>query len=160
MKMDAAVESTGMAIENESDTAPNYDNMVPVGANNVQNTDSNETAQQRQEYIEQTSLDEEKEQDCPDQQEQDETQQNDQQHTTPHPPNKSKKDQFEHRHYFAFHPTCNKLLAKRWEDHTRDLHYKRLRQAKPSIDNSPPRVYPHLEMRLKRLQIEEGECFT
>ncbi|KAI9364490.1 KIAA1430-like protein-domain-containing protein [Zopfochytrium polystomum] len=64
-------------------------------------------------------------------------------------------DPFEHRHYAAFHPTCNKLLSKRWEDHSRELHYKRLRQAKSTIDNSQPRVYPHLEMRLKRLQIEE-----
>ncbi|KAJ3332767.1 hypothetical protein HDU76_013179 [Blyttiomyces sp. JEL0837] len=67
-----------------------------------------------------------------------------------------RRDGFEHRHYVAFHPTCNKLLAKRWEDHARELHYKRLRQAKPTIDNSQPRVYPHLEMRLKRLQMEEG----
>ncbi|KAI9358304.1 KIAA1430-like protein-domain-containing protein [Zopfochytrium polystomum] len=67
----------------------------------------------------------------------------------------ARKDPFEHRHYLALHPTCNKLLAKRWEDHSRDLHCRRLKQAKPTIDNSQPRAYPHLEMRLKRWQIEE-----
>jgi hypothetical protein len=64
--------------------------------------------------------------------------------------------QFEHRHYFALYPNCNKLLAKRWEDHTKNLHYRRLQHAKPSIDNSQPRVYPHLEFRQKRIQLQEG----
>jgi hypothetical protein len=73
-----------------------------------------------------------------------------------HHASKTKGGIFEHRHYVAFHPTCNKLLAKRWEEHARELHYQRLRQARPTIDNSQPRVYPHLEMRLKRLQMEEG----
>ncbi|KAI8614785.1 hypothetical protein BC830DRAFT_1125780 [Chytriomyces sp. MP71] len=62
---------------------------------------------------------------------------------------------FAHRHYFALHPACNMILAKRWEDKSMQLHHKRLRQAKPSIDNLRPRVYPHLEMRLKGVQIEE-----
>ncbi|KAJ3389227.1 hypothetical protein HDU84_008965 [Entophlyctis sp. JEL0112] len=64
---------------------------------------------------------------------------------------------YEHRHFFALHPTCNYILAKRWEEKTMQLHKSRLKQAKPSIDNSPPKVYPHLEMRLKGVQIEEGE---
>ncbi|KAJ3208670.1 hypothetical protein HDU67_006611 [Dinochytrium kinnereticum] len=64
-------------------------------------------------------------------------------------------DPFEHRHYQPYHPTCNKILAKRWEDHTRDIHLVKLKQARPTIDNGQPRVYPHLEMRLKRMQIEE-----
>ncbi|KAI9208484.1 uncharacterized protein BJ171DRAFT_565028 [Polychytrium aggregatum] len=61
----------------------------------------------------------------------------------------------EYRHYVPFHPTCNKLLAKRWDRAARDLHLAKLRHARPTIDNAPPKVYPHLEMRLKRLQIQE-----
>ncbi|KAI8846944.1 hypothetical protein BC829DRAFT_253991 [Chytridium lagenaria] len=49
-------------------------------------------------------------------------------------------DPFEHRHYQPYHPTCNKILAKRWEDHTRDIHLMKLRQARPTIDNGQPRV--------------------
>ncbi|KAJ1549229.1 hypothetical protein HK405_007497 [Cladochytrium tenue] len=62
---------------------------------------------------------------------------------------------FEHRHFTALHPSCNKLLAKRWEEHCRELHARRLRQARPTVDNARPRAYPHLEMRLKQMQIEE-----
>ncbi|KAJ3108325.1 hypothetical protein HDU97_001450 [Phlyctochytrium planicorne] len=64
-------------------------------------------------------------------------------------------DPFEHRHYQSYHPTCNKILAKRWEDHTSFIHHMKLKQAKPTIDNTQPKVYPHLEMRLKRMQIED-----
>ncbi|KAJ1569058.1 hypothetical protein HK405_010417 [Cladochytrium tenue] len=62
---------------------------------------------------------------------------------------------YEHRHFTALHPSCNKLLAKRWEEHCRELHARRLRQARPTVDNARPRAYPHLEMRLKQMQIEE-----
>ncbi|KAJ3414817.1 putative ATP-dependent RNA helicase dhr2, partial [Chytridiales sp. JEL 0842] len=65
------------------------------------------------------------------------------------------KDPYAYRHYNPLNPTCNKILAKRWEEHSRELHYRRLKQARPSIDTSPPKVYPHLEMRLKRMQVEE-----
>ena len=69
---------------------------------------------------------------------------------------KKKKDPFAYRHYVTFHPAQNKILDKRWDQRTRELHLKRLKEAKPSIDNSPPKVYPHLELRLKRLKLEEG----
>ncbi|ORY46864.1 hypothetical protein BCR33DRAFT_111355 [Rhizoclosmatium globosum] len=62
---------------------------------------------------------------------------------------------YEHRHYLPLHPTCNKLLEKRWEDYVRNLHHSRLKQAKPTIDDSKPRVYRHLDMRLKKQQMEE-----
>ncbi|ORY49074.1 hypothetical protein BCR33DRAFT_18171 [Rhizoclosmatium globosum] len=68
---------------------------------------------------------------------------------------KARKKAFAHRHYFTLHPACNKLLAKRWEEKTMQLHHRRLRQSKPNIDNRQPKVYPHLEMRLKGVQIEE-----
>lgn len=74
-------------------------------------------------------------------------------HHHPPPP---KPSTWSHRHFPSYHPTANKLLSKRWEEHARQLHLKKLRNAKPTIDNGAPKVYPHLEMRLKRLQIEQG----
>ncbi|KAJ1560217.1 hypothetical protein HK096_009580, partial [Nowakowskiella sp. JEL0078] len=65
------------------------------------------------------------------------------------------KDHWSHRHYFTLLPTCNKLLAARWEDHARNLHLQKLKSAKSGIDNSAPKSYSHLELRLKRMQIEE-----
>ena len=35
-------------------------------------------------------------------------------------------------------------------------HLKKLKDVKPTIDNAPPKVYPHLEMRLRKLKLEEG----
>lgn len=72
------------------------------------------------------------------------------------PNDKAEKDPFSYRHYVTFHPAQNKILEKRWDERTRELHLKRLKEARPSIDNSPPKVYPHLELRLKRLKLEEG----
>ncbi|KAJ3208247.1 hypothetical protein HDU82_002746 [Entophlyctis luteolus] len=64
-------------------------------------------------------------------------------------------DRFEHRHYLPLHPTCNKLLAKRWEEYVRGLHRQKLKDAKHTIDDSKPQVYRHLDMRLKKQQMEE-----
>jgi hypothetical protein len=75
---------------------------------------------------------------------------------TNNPSSKPEKDPFSYRHYVTFHPAQNKILEKRWDERTRELHLKRLKNAQPSIDNSPPKVYPHLELRLKRLKLEEG----
>ncbi|KAI8619178.1 hypothetical protein BC830DRAFT_819169 [Chytriomyces sp. MP71] len=62
---------------------------------------------------------------------------------------------YEHRHFDSLHPTCNKLLQKRWEEYVRSIHLHRLRTAKPSIDDSRPKVYTHLDIRLKKTQMEE-----
>ena len=73
--------------------------------------------------------------------------------------NKPDQNPFSYRHYVTFHPAQNKILEKRWDERTRELHLKRLKEARPSIDNSPPKVYPHLELRLKRLKLEERTLF-
>ncbi|KAI8928878.1 hypothetical protein BC831DRAFT_446235 [Entophlyctis helioformis] len=64
-------------------------------------------------------------------------------------------DPFSYRHYNAYHPTANKLLSKKWEERSRSLHLKKLKEVRATIDNAPPKVYPHLEMRLKKLKLEE-----
>ena len=65
-------------------------------------------------------------------------------------------DPFAYRHYDACHPTANKLLSKKWEERSHSLHVKKVTEMKASVDNSPPKVYAHLEVRLKKLKLEEG----
>jgi hypothetical protein len=36
-------------------------------------------------------------------------------------------DPFPYRHYVSYHPTCNKILSKKWEERTRALHMKKLK---------------------------------
>jgi hypothetical protein len=75
----------------------------------------------------------------------------------PHPqshPNPND-DPFAYRHYVTMYPSSNKILEKRWDERTRELHLKRLKEARPSIDNSPPKVYSHLANRAKRMKQEE-----
>ncbi|KAI8926765.1 KIAA1430-like protein-domain-containing protein [Entophlyctis helioformis] len=64
-------------------------------------------------------------------------------------------DPFPYRHYKAFHPCSNKLLAMKWDQTLRQQHLKKLAAAKPTIDNSAPKPYMHLQMKLKKLQMEE-----
>lgn len=61
-----------------------------------------------------------------------------------------------HRSYVSFNPTCNKLLAKKWDDNNRRLHLEKLKRIKPTVDNSPPKVYKHLEVNIRKIQIEEA----
>ncbi|KAJ3312203.1 hypothetical protein HDV04_003336 [Boothiomyces sp. JEL0838] len=65
------------------------------------------------------------------------------------------KDPFAYRHFHTFFPSCNRLLAKKWEDRAKSMHLQKLHEAKPTIDNTPPKIYPHLEIRLKKLKLEE-----
>jgi hypothetical protein len=65
-------------------------------------------------------------------------------------------DRHSYRHFDALFPTANKLLSKKWTEREYQLHLDKLRAAKSSIDNGQPKAYPHLELRLKKVQIEEG----
>ncbi|KAJ3261635.1 hypothetical protein HDU77_000808 [Chytriomyces hyalinus] len=67
---------------------------------------------------------------------------------------------YEHRHYQAMHPTCNKLLAVRWESYVFEIHRRNLKKARHTIDDSRPKVYKHLDMRLKKTQTEEERMHT
>ncbi|TPX57993.1 hypothetical protein SpCBS45565_g08099 [Spizellomyces sp. 'palustris'] len=66
-------------------------------------------------------------------------------------------DTFAYRHFHMVHPTCNKLLGRRWDMAKRNIHLQRLAKAKSSIDTSPPKEYPHLQHKLKKMQMQEGE---
>jgi hypothetical protein len=65
-------------------------------------------------------------------------------------------DPFTYRHFYTINPTVNRLLEQKWSTHSRRKHMQKLRGAKPTIDNSAPKVYPHLQVRLKKQKMEEG----
>lgn len=65
-------------------------------------------------------------------------------------------DPFPYRHYYALYPTCNKMLASKWDAAQRHRHLKKLAAAKPNVDNTAPKVYNHLKVKLKKIQMEEG----
>jgi hypothetical protein len=66
-------------------------------------------------------------------------------------------DPFTYRHFYTINPTVNRLLEQKWSTHSRKKHIQKLRCAKPTIDNSAPKIYPHLQVRLKKQKMEEGE---
>ncbi|KAJ3020578.1 hypothetical protein HKX48_000599 [Thoreauomyces humboldtii] len=64
-----------------------------------------------------------------------------------------------HRHFPTYHPTASRLLSKKWEERARDIHLAKLHSAHPSVDNAPPKRWAHLEVRLKRLQVEQERLY-
>lgn len=55
---------------------------------------------------------------------------------------------------FMTRPAVNELCAKKELNHRNRIHDKKKRTIKSSIDTSAPRVYPHLNLRLKKLQMQ------
>ncbi|KAJ8325607.1 hypothetical protein QVD99_002129 [Batrachochytrium dendrobatidis] len=62
---------------------------------------------------------------------------------------------FLYRHYTTFYPCANRLLAMKWDQTQRQQHLKKLSAVKPTIDNSPPKLHMHLQLKLKKVQMEE-----
>lgn len=52
-------------------------------------------------------------------------------------------------------PCSSQLLARKYDRAAYDSHRDRVKSSKPSIDNSPPKRYMHLEVKLKKMQMEE-----
>ena len=62
---------------------------------------------------------------------------------------------FAYRHYYPLYPNCNKILAKKWDENRRRQHLKKLAAAKPNGDNSAPKVYTHVQLKLKKVQMDQ-----
>jgi hypothetical protein len=58
---------------------------------------------------------------------------------------------------FRAEPVHSKICVQKNRDRNYDLHQKKLKQIKTSIDNKPPKEYPHLRKNLKKLQNETGK---
>jgi hypothetical protein len=60
-----------------------------------------------------------------------------------------------HRSYNNILPSSNKILARKYDQARYEAHRKRVSGQKASIDNSAPKPYMHLHVKLKKLQTEE-----
>eukprot|EP00049_Salpingoeca_infusionum_P005323 m.90880 g.90880 ORF g.90880 m.90880 type:complete len:585 (+) comp12932_c0_seq1:94-1848(+) len=65
-----------------------------------------------------------------------------------------------HKSYQPIKPAASKMLAKRWDDSSYALHRSKLRNAKPTVDTRPPKTYMHLQLKLKKLQVQEERLAT
>ncbi|EDQ87244.1 uncharacterized protein MONBRDRAFT_38031 [Monosiga brevicollis MX1] len=66
----------------------------------------------------------------------------------------------DHRAYQPIKPAASRMLAKRWDDSAYSKHQKKLRNTKATVDNKPPKTYMHLQLKLKKLQLEEERMAT
>ncbi|CAD5123708.1 DgyrCDS12028 [Dimorphilus gyrociliatus] len=55
---------------------------------------------------------------------------------------------------FTF-PAGSKLLQKKWEERKQRIHNQKINAMKSGVNNSTPKRYPHLDLRLKKIQIQE-----
>ena len=60
-----------------------------------------------------------------------------------------------HRAYQPITAANNKLLKKRWDQRSYDLHRSKVANSKSVIDNQPPDTYMHIHLKLNKLQVEE-----
>ncbi|XP_008326462.1 uncharacterized protein cfap97d2 isoform X2 [Cynoglossus semilaevis] len=64
----------------------------------------------------------------------------------------------DHRAYQSLFPTKSKYLQQKWDKASYSLHRSKVKQAKPAIDQIPPKTYPHLALKLKKQQLEEDRA--
>jgi hypothetical protein len=54
----------------------------------------------------------------------------------------------------------SKICVQKNRDRNYDIHQKKLKQIKTSIDNKAPKDYPHLRKNLKKLQTDTGKIIS
>lgn len=70
------------------------------------------------------------------------------------------KDPYPHRHFHPMRPVCNKLLAFKWSQMCSEKDREKMLAVKSTLNNTPPRKYPHLRTKPKKHQMEEGTFFS
>jgi len=60
-----------------------------------------------------------------------------------------------HRHYDSILPCANKVLTRKYEQARFDAHRARVGAQRSVVDNTEPREYMHLHVKLKKMQMEE-----
>ncbi|XP_053311115.1 uncharacterized protein CFAP97D2 [Spea bombifrons] len=60
-----------------------------------------------------------------------------------------------HRSYQPILPCGNKYLQQKWDQTYYDEHRRKVQSAKPMVDTNSPQTYVHLNMKLKKLKLEE-----
>ena len=57
-------------------------------------------------------------------------------------------------------PTMNKILSRKWDQKMQMEHRERLAQLSSRLDNKSPSTFKHVEVKQKRLQLQEGKFFA
>ncbi|KAM3936125.1 uncharacterized protein CFAP97D2 [Leptodactylus fuscus] len=60
-----------------------------------------------------------------------------------------------HRAYQPILPCGNKYLQQKWDKTYYDEHKRKVQSAKPMVDTNSPQAYVHLNLKLKKLKLEE-----
>uniref|UniRef100_V9LBR6 Uncharacterized protein n=1 Tax=Callorhinchus milii TaxID=7868 RepID=V9LBR6_CALMI len=60
-----------------------------------------------------------------------------------------------HRSYQPAVPTCNRYLQQRWDQADYQQHKSKVQKATPTVDTTGPQMPAHLQVKLKKLQLEE-----
>ncbi|XP_072254747.1 uncharacterized protein CFAP97D2 [Pyxicephalus adspersus] len=65
-----------------------------------------------------------------------------------------------HRAYQPILPCGNKYLQQKWDKTYYDEHKRKVQSAKPMVDTNSPHTYAHLNLKLKKLKLEEERLST
>ncbi|KAM5181656.1 LOW QUALITY PROTEIN: uncharacterized protein CFAP97D2 [Mantella aurantiaca] len=65
-----------------------------------------------------------------------------------------------HRAYQPILPCGNKYLQQKWDKTYYDEHKRKVQSAKPMVDTNSPHTYVHLNLKLKKLKLEEERLST
>ncbi|XP_043547181.1 uncharacterized protein CFAP97D2 isoform X2 [Chiloscyllium plagiosum] len=60
-----------------------------------------------------------------------------------------------HRAYQPILPTGNKYLQEKWDRVCYHEHRRKVKDAKSTVDNHSPETYSHLNLKFKKLKLEE-----
>ncbi|XP_026996757.1 sperm axonemal maintenance protein CFAP97D1 isoform X2 [Tachysurus fulvidraco] len=60
-----------------------------------------------------------------------------------------------HKAYQPLRPTANKYLQKKWDQEHYDKHRKKVTEAKPIVDTKGIRTPTHIQVKLKKVQVEK-----
>ncbi|KAF7658157.1 hypothetical protein LDENG_00016800 [Lucifuga dentata] len=59
----------------------------------------------------------------------------------------------QHLAYQPLLPTVSKYLQQKWDNESYELHRRKVKSAKPTINTTPPRTFGHLTVKLKKQKV-------
>ncbi|XP_066563708.1 uncharacterized protein cfap97d2 [Amia ocellicauda] len=62
--------------------------------------------------------------------------------------------EMQHRAYQPVLPCGNKYLQQKWDRADYDAHRRKVKSAKPTLNTTSPQSYGHMELKMKKLQLE------
>ncbi|CAB1328304.1 unnamed protein product [Coregonus sp. 'balchen'] len=61
----------------------------------------------------------------------------------------------QHQSYQPLLLTGNKYLQQKWDKASYEIHLRKVKSAKPTIDTTAPKTYGHLALKMKKQKLEE-----